>query len=237
MHKVVLFGVIVIFGISASFALTDRSTYSQNFGERIKIDKYVDGIAVNTLEIKKDGVGGRMEIRYPQVANLKDRPVEEKINQKIREAVLDRTTNFEKKISCSASSEEYEITSSFGLQGLRAEYLSFLILFKQSSSGGERFEYFPLTLNFDLKSGEVLTLSDLFLPGTKYLKAISDLSKKVFPRADQFNQFYLTNYSIVILFTDNIMGSNSLGFKEVSLYFWDIPASLGFPYKEHLPKI
>ncbi len=237
MQKFILFGVIVFLGMSASFALTDRSTYSQNFGERVKIDKYVDGIAVNTLEIKKEGVGGRMEIRYPQVANLKNQVVEDKINQKIREAVLDRTTNFEKKISCLASPSEYEITSSFGLQGLRDEYLSFLVLFKQSLSDGERFEYFPLTLNFDLKSGEVLTLSDLFLPGTKYLKAISDLSKKVFPRADQFNHFYLTNYSIVILFTDNIKGSNSLGFKEVSLYFRDIPSSLGFPYREHLPKI
>ena len=70
--RILLILLIFFLGIVPTWANMDRSTYFQNYGDRVKSENYVHGPTIITKQILRDEADGHLDIKYPEVAGLKD---------------------------------------------------------------------------------------------------------------------------------------------------------------------
>jgi hypothetical protein len=153
---------------------------------------YLTGDAdVITKQIKENNKKLVYEINasYPQITGTGN-PNFEKFNQAVRGSVSKSIAEFKKNLAATpdqepppADSMHSDLTIEYEI-GLAQDDLVSVLLFVSSYYQGAAH---PLgnsdVVNFDLKNGKVLKLSDLFKPGAKYLPAlstycISDLKKQ-----------------------------------------------------------
>jgi hypothetical protein len=153
---------------------------------------YLSGDAdVVTKQIKETNKKLVYEITasYPQITGTSN-PNFEKFNQAVRGSVSKSVAEFKKNVAATpdqepppADSMHSDLTIEYEI-GLAQDDLVSVLLFVSSYYQGAAH---PLgnsdVVNFDLKNGKVLKLSDLFKPGAKYLPAlstycISDLKKQ-----------------------------------------------------------
>jgi hypothetical protein len=128
----------------------------------------------------------RIDVQYPQLKNAKT-PAEIKFNRYVKKHVdaqiLD-FTNFlaekEKGIK-SKDKNEYEINLDYKVEYFSDGFASVLMNWN-GFSGYLNMDYFPATINFDLKKGQAVGQKDLFAPESKYLEKLSELSREVLRR-------------------------------------------------------
>jgi len=168
---------------------------------------YLSGDAdVVTKQIKESNKKLVYEINasYPQIAGTSN-PNFEKFNQAVRGSVLKSIAEFKKNMVATPDQEpppEDSVHSDLTIDyeiGLAQDDLVSVLLFISSYYQGAAH---PLgnsdTINFDLKNGKVLKLSDLFKAGAKYLPAlstycISDLKKQSKAKQDMLDDTSINN--------------------------------------------
>jgi len=168
---------------------------------------YLSGDAdVVTKQIKESNKKLVYEINasYPQIAGTSN-PNFEKFNQAVRGSVLKSIAEFKKNMAATPDQQpppedsmHSDLTIDYEI-GLAQDDLVSVLLFISSYYQGAAH---PLgnsdSINFDLKNGKVLKLSDLFKPGAKYLPAlsaycISDLKKQSKAKQDMLDDTSINN--------------------------------------------
>jgi len=168
---------------------------------------YLSGDAdVVTKQIKESNKKLVYEINasYPQIAGTSN-PNFEKFNQAVRGSVLKSIAEFKKTMAATPDQQpppedsmHSDLTIDYEI-GLAQDDLVSVLLFISSYYQGAAH---PLgnsdSINFDLKNGKVLKLSDLFKPGAKYLPAlsaycISDLKKQSKAKQDMLDDTSINN--------------------------------------------
>ena len=167
-------------------------------------------IAVNTLRMKN----GDFQVDYPQVSCLANSDAQESINRTIMENVyelIEKQRPFE------------EMNGTYELKNNDKGILS-LTLINYGFAGGAHGNTIVKALNFNVETGHVYTLPELFKPGSDYVQRISEIIKaeikaRDLPTIGEFTKispnqdFYIADKSLVIFFQ----------LYEITPYFVGIP--------------
>lgn len=139
-----------------------------------------DTIMVTELSLKEDNPWLKSDLNIPVVSGLKDKNLEEKINDIFKVDAL----KFKKGIEGEAK-DAYEYSKKFNVESphkylaetfyktryASKDLLSVTVMYHQYTGGAHGLEILK-GYNFDLVSGELLNLSDLFAEDFDYSKAI-----------------------------------------------------------------
>lgn len=139
-----------------------------------------------------------IDIKYPQVTSVLENRFE-KFNQQAREIVTRRVAEFKKEIAESAKEVDQtseppvtsgmasDLSGSYTIALADDDLISVEYEIGGYSAGAAHGNSSSYVLNFDLKAGKMLKLSDLFKPGSKYVQTISDFCIKDLKRQSQKN--------------------------------------------------
>ena len=149
----------------------------------------------------------RLEIYYPQVYGLENIYVEDKINDVILEVMYNQINQ-----QGYYDNPETQITGTWELKNNQKGILS-LTLINHAFSGGAHGLTIVKGLTFDIETGKLYELPELFKPGSDYIKVLSEEVKEQIEDRDiqtlgEFehikpNQdFYIADLSLTIFFQE-----------------------------------
>jgi hypothetical protein len=172
-----------------------------------------------TKKIYKKGKQLDVEINYPELSLLQNTALQTNINQKIEneatkiyQDTVDTAQNmagdpFEANLTAEGKLD-YRVTTN------KNNVLSILLKAYLYEGGAHGMSYY-IPYNIDTKNGKILTLSDLFAPGTDYISEISEQVKQQmdargltkdlfdpFTTIQDENDFYLTDNALVYYFQE-----------------------------------
>ncbi len=138
------------------------------------------GVEVTTKQIKENNKKLKYEIaaEYPQLTGSSN-PNFEKFNQVARNLVTKNVGDFKKELSppedleLPSESNGSDINIGYTVALAQDDLISIEFQVSSYSQGAAHSNSSSEVLNFDLKNGKALKLSDLFKPGAKYLQGIS----------------------------------------------------------------
>lgn len=155
--------------------------------------EFSSGVEVVARRITENSKKPKYEIdaEYPQLTGSGS-PNYETFNQTIRSLVTKRVADFKADMASNAADPELELPAESGGSDLHIGYnielakddlISVMLVVGSYSAGAAHPNSHSEVVNFDLKNGKLLKLSDLFQPGSKYLQTlaaycISDLKKQ-----------------------------------------------------------
>ena len=175
-------------------AQSNQISYEANFNQPTNVNaienrqveiekpKLVDDSRFSPVKIKRADQGSKfslnIDVEYPQLKKAKT-PQEIKFNQYVKKQVdaqlLDFSGYLVDRHKERKSKGEYEINLNYDVEYFSANFASVLMNWN-GYSGYLNMNYFPSTINFDLKEGKAVELKELFESDTKYLEKISELS-------------------------------------------------------------
>ena len=149
--------------------------------------EFSGGVEIVARQIREKNKKLKYEIdaEYPQLTGSAD-PNFEKFNQTVRGLVTRKVTEFKKEMAqpeegeapTDSADNSSETTGSdlgigYTIALAKDDLISILFDIGSYYRGAAHPNSYSETVNFDLKNGKSLKLSDLFKPGTKYLQIIS----------------------------------------------------------------
>ena len=178
-------------------------------------------ITITEQTIKEDHEAFKVDITFPLVQGVKDKQVEKKINQIIREDIL----NFKNQLKTeseeylqSAKNEEWEIRkyqafTTYTVHYQKDDLLSLSISYYSYTAGAHGFTL-ERAYNYNLVNGEEILLSDILKEKKDYVEIINQEIKKqielnpqeyfsefsVFQSISEEQPFYLIEDGIVVYF-------------------------------------
>jgi hypothetical protein len=161
------------------------------------MDGRIYPVIVNTLKMKNTN----LDIDYPQVTCLMNPNAQEIINRTIISTV---------QMLIQQQGPYEEMDGTYELKNNDKGVLS-IVLINYSFAGGAHGNTIVKALNFDIETGHVYTLPELFKPNSDYVKRISDIIKvqikaRNLPTLGDFTEinpnqdFYIADRSLVIFF-------------------------------------
>ena len=211
-----LFLRLIFLGIMAS-----NFIYTSVLVQAQEIKPISQEITITDMVIKEDHVALKVDMVFPLVQGIKDKPVEEKINQTIQKDVLDfkemLQTESEKYLQ-GAKEEGWEIrkyiATIYYIVHYQKDDLLSLSVFYYSYTLGAHGHTLQHAYNFNLLNGEEILLSDILKEKKNYVDIINQEIKKqielnpqeyfsewsVFQSISEEQPFYLIEDGIVVYF-------------------------------------
>ncbi len=157
---------------------------SENKSLKVDKPKPVDDSRFSSVRIKKTIQKPKffinVNVEYPKLKNVKTSP-EIKFNQYVKKQVDEQIADFtnflvdkEKEVT-SKVRRKYEINLDYKIEYVSDGFISALMNWR-GYTGGMNEDYFPSTINYDLKKGKVIELNELFESESKYLEKLSEVS-------------------------------------------------------------
>jgi hypothetical protein len=150
--------------------------------------EFTHGVEVVARQIREKNKKLRyeIEVEYPQLTGSVD-PNFEKFNQSVRALINRKIADFKKEMAPSPEdtaaldtpgvpadeSLGSDINIGYAVTLAKDDLISIEFTVSSYSAGAAHPNSYTEVVNFDLKNGKPLKLADLFLPGSKYLQAIS----------------------------------------------------------------
>ncbi|WP_027340610.1 DUF3298 and DUF4163 domain-containing protein [Halonatronum saccharophilum] len=160
------------------------------------------GMKRTHVDIRTRRIRGKgLDIIYPQVVDVGDRRVRERINREIYKTVRDMIRD---------QGEYLEMVGNYEIKTNQRDILS-LTLTNYAFAGGAHGNTIVRGLTFDLKTGDLYTLADLFQVGSPYREVLSEevrqqIEVREIPLIEDFeliraNQdFYIGDKALVLFF-------------------------------------
>lgn len=172
---------------------TPSSNKQTSFSMQEEPIEFSSGVEVVNRRIKANSKKPKYEIdaEYPQLTGSGSQNYE-KFNQTIRNLVTKKVAGFKADMASDAADPELELPAEsagsdlhigYNIELARDDLISVLLVVGSYSAGAAHPNSYSEVVNFDLKNGKLLDLSDLFQPGSKYLQVlaaycIADLKKQ-----------------------------------------------------------
>lgn len=120
--------------------------------------------------------------QYPQLSGGSN-PNFEKFNQAVRSVVVSKVADFKKQMAPQEGDEPKpegsmgsDLTISYEIALAQDDLISAEFVVSEYYQGAAHPNYYTQVVNYDLRNGKQLKLSDLFKPGAKYLQVLSNYS-------------------------------------------------------------
>jgi hypothetical protein len=181
-----------------------------------------------------------VQVDYPELSGAQN-PNADKFNQEIKTMISKETAEF-KQGAVEVSAEDTpgnpdggsSLYTNFDVMLATDDLISVVFDVSDYSQGAAHPNNYAFVVNYDLKSGKLLKLADLFKPGSDYLNvisqfAISDLKKNAGqggydnewvekgagPESDNYSDWNISKKGLVITFDPYQVGSYAEGTKHV----------------------
>jgi len=192
----------------------------------------MESVTVQSREIKSSNEELVLDISYPVVSNLRDRDLESRINTEIQRAVMIEKNDI---TSLARTAEHwnnapfdlhYEYVTTFNRNGILSITTT---LYRYT--GGAHGMTVRRSYNYDLKTGQQMTLKDVFGPETDYKQIINqEIRKQIEQRKQDFfedefksitdrQNFYLEDKNLVIYFDLYEIAPYSTGIPEFRIAY------------------
>lgn len=211
-----------------------------------QIIEFNNGLRVATKENKEEHKKPNysVEVEYPELSGASNSNAD-KFNQEVRNVVAKETQEFKKGVT-EAGTEDMPGNPDGG-SGLQVTYdvmlatdglMSIVFDVSNYSQGAAHPNKYAFVVNYDLKSGKILKLSDLFKPGSDYLNVISQYSisdlkknagqagydnewveKGAGPESDNYRDWNISKKGLVITFDPYQVASYAEGPKHVLMSY------------------
>jgi len=150
--------------------------------------EFSNGAEIVAKQIREKNKKLKYEVSaaYPQLTGVTD-PTYDKFNQTVRNLISRKVSDFKKEMTPSAEDElapdenpviddslGSDITVNYELALAKDDLIAIQFTVSSYSAGAAHPNSYTEVVNFDLKNGKLLKLSDLFLPGSKYLETLSN---------------------------------------------------------------
>jgi len=148
--------------------------------EPIEFSSGVEVVAKRIAEKNKQ-LKYEIDAEYPQLMGSGSQNYE-KFNQTIRNLVTKKVSGFKADMTSDAADPELELPAEstgsdlnigYNIELARDDLISVMLVVGSYSAGAAHPNSHSEVVNFDLKNGKSLNLSDLFQPGSKYLQVLS----------------------------------------------------------------
>ncbi|HZE64974.1 MAG TPA: DUF3298 domain-containing protein [Pyrinomonadaceae bacterium] len=158
-----------------------NSSKSTPFSLQQEPIEFTSGVEIIARQIKEKNKKLKYEIdaEYPQLTGSTD-PNFEKFNQAARGLVTKQVSAFRKQMTENASVENpvdsetgSDLSAGYSIALAQDDLISVQFDIGGYSAGAAHPNSYADVINFDLRNGKQLRLSDLFKPGAKYLPALS----------------------------------------------------------------
>jgi hypothetical protein len=168
-----------------------------------------------------------LDVYYPMIIKLLNTTVQQKINAAILSAVNKMITDQGYSINPNT-----QISASYEIKTNERGILS-LTLINDAYSGGAHSLTIITPLSFDVNTGSLYTLKDLFKPGSNYVKVLSAIVDKQikarniyllgeFIGIKQNQEFYISDKALVLVFQLYELTSYAFGFPHFPISVYDI---------------
>lgn len=194
----------------------------------------------------------RIDVDYPQIKKAKISQ-EIKFNEYVKKQVDEQLADFTKFLKEKETNvktkvkREYEINLTYTIDYFSGNFTS-VVMNWNGYSGYLNMDYFPSTINFDLKTGKIVEQKDFFEPNTKYLDELSKLSRQILKKtclscgcgnginagdplpeklieeAERKNQNSNTNANSKITYQDSLFFEEGTEAKEENFDNWSVTA-------------
>ena len=227
----------------------DKKTAFSLHEEPITFTGDVDLVSKQIKENNKK-LNYEISVQYPQL-NGGSNPNLEKLNQAARAAVTRKVAGFKKDVAPEegenteetrpADSMGSDLTIAYSVALAQDDLVSVEFSVSSYYQGAAHPNSYADVLNFDLKNGKVLKLSDLFKPGTKYLQTIAnyciadlkkqasdkgltpeEIDKGAAAKADNYLGWTITKRGIGISFDPYQVGPYAAGPQSVIVPYSDL---------------
>lgn len=203
----------------------------------------VEQIVLTPKKFTEEGKSSAYQItaEYPEVSGLTDPIIEKKINVAIADRVNEVIADFKQSMASVRVEKGESSTLDIGYTAEHLATLPHLIVFRLTESYFEAGAAHPgqttETFNFDTRTGQILTLDDLFVPGTPYVEKISEYSIKELknrlgnedqisrgagPDSENFEAFLLTDGGLKIVFNQYQVAAYAAGEQEVMIPYLEL---------------
>jgi hypothetical protein len=195
-------------------------------------------------KFQKEGDNYTISITYPQVVSGVDDETKSRFNTEIEDYVTSSAASLRGQASAAEAQEfglNYSLELDYAVQLLSVDKIS-VVLSGSEYTGGAHPSYVVQTFNFDVGNNVFLNFNDLFLPASNYLqtisnKAIAELSTRNIsdenwlaegagPAGTNFEFFYLTSDSLVIIFLPYQVAPYAMGEQEVEIPYTELAGLL-----------
>jgi hypothetical protein len=164
--------------------------------------EFTGPVEIAGKQIKEDNkkLQYEIDVEYPQITGSTN-PAAEKFNQQSKALVMNEVRSF-RSAMVDAANEEIESPSGsdlgigYTIAIARDDLISIDFGVGSYYRGAAHPNTHSRVLNFDLKNGKPLRLGDLFKPGAKYLKVISDFCVKDLQKQSKGKEDMLDDESI-----------------------------------------
>ena len=164
---------------------SDKKTAFSLLQEPIEFSNGAEIVAKQIRE-KNKKLKYEVSAAYPQLIGVTD-PNYDRFNQTVRNLISRKVSDFKKEMTPSAEDElapdenpviddslGSDITVNYELALAKDDLIAIQFTVSSYSAGAAHPNSYTEVVNFDLKNGKLLKLTDLFLPGSKYLGTLSN---------------------------------------------------------------
>lgn len=150
--------------------------------------EFTNGVEIVPRQIKENNkkLKYQIDVAYPQLTGSTD-PNFEKFNQSVRSLINKKVGGFKQEMAPSPEDEQTpdsgaaaptesmnsDISVGYTVALAKDDLISIEFTVSSYSAGAAHPNSYTEVVNYDLKNGKLLKLADLFVPGSKYLQAIS----------------------------------------------------------------
>lgn len=170
--------------------VSNQNTANENENQQTKVgnSNEVDESRFSSVKInrtdKKKYFSLKINVEYPQLKNaktLQEKKFNQYVKKQVDEQILDFTNHLSGRNTKTNSGMEYEINLSYEINYVSKDFVSALMSWN-GFSGYLNMDYFPSTINYDLRKGKMIALKDIFEPNTNYLNKVAEESRKILKR-------------------------------------------------------
>ena len=227
----------IIKSLIVSLIVINVSSYSYAAGDKF----YPKNINIATQAKKDVKINYEFKAEYPQLTNFPNLEVRNKVNQDIinnvnkqNESFLKQSNEYLKDDPEGPKANVNELGISYNTYYLTNDIFSYLLNVFSIFNGSAHGSYYMVSYNYDLKTGNLIQLKDLFKDKVNYLKILSDytttalkakgmVSKKdggwledgTAPKIENFSSWNINKNSLIIHFQNYQVASYADGPQEV----------------------
>ncbi|MDD4179564.1 MAG: DUF3298 domain-containing protein [Candidatus Margulisbacteria bacterium] len=190
---------------------------------------------IKNIEINEQAKDYEIEINYPSLKMRWSSKIEQAINREVKSLVNKNKTSFLKERTKPFNNLNNSLSLGYQVPSLTTTVLSLKFSALVFYAGAAHPQHWIETLNFDLKTGEKLSLAEICGGNKNYLKTISDycikellartdlgpdedwIRRGASPEASNFQYFNLTANDLIITFPDYQVAPYAAGEQEVAI--------------------
>lgn len=201
--------------------------------------------AEGAVQIETTQIGNEDEnicVKIPQIENKDQVEVISNLNDTFRIHVATRLEPFEYDLGTIPGSGKYDFLGAYEIPYNSDHYLSVVQSYYIFSGGAHGNTYYD-TGTYDLQTGDLITLDEIFAPQVDYTKILTQIVREeikqrgktdhyiFFERVDPSVQFYLTEEGLVLLYPPYAIAPYVEGTIKFTIPWMKIQSSLNSNFK------